>query len=318
MSTYTERRNGGGVPWRVGEIRRLEHVVRDADPDGEFVVASVACTVYDPNGAVVLSAEAGAVENAAPDNSHAVYYLWNTTGRPAGRYTYTLTYVIGAETFKAHGEQCLLDGASRLDRWVARVRDLLLDSRASEATGLLTVPQYRERAQEAATVYSKDFPRQTYQEYALTTAFEYDLPLAWEPGLSRVVRLEYPVDDTEQLRCWQSPDYYEVDEPRGKWRFTVSAPTAGERARLYFSAAHILDDYQDTVPVSAFDGVALYAAGLALLALGAKGARTDAPQFAAEMANYRDLQQKCLAQGKEFLARGRAAWAGPKTWAVYL
>lgn len=106
-----------------------------------------------------------------------------------------------------------------------------------------------------------DLSRHTPQELSAnveTTAGSRDLSLADLDGLLEVERVEYPLD-------WYPPSL----APFERWGQTLTlrvdrAPTGGD-ARVFYTAAHVLDESSSTVPPEMESTLAMGAAAFAVL-----------------------------------------------------
>ncbi len=303
--TYQDRHTGGPAQFRTGETRTIEHLVSawEGEASKAFTVASCRVDIYRDGGAqVVTNAQAAATEGAKEE--HRLTYAWNTTGVEPGRYHYIFKAVVGSETLLFRGEIGLRPVVSRRDAYLTRMRGCLLLPETGDAGAGITESQLLDALDDAVGAYSQGHPLLKAQEYPGDgSRFEWPLPVDWANGYSRITAVEYPVDDEEPYRAWLEPDAWEWDEQRGKWRLTRCVPAAGNTARIYYSAPHILTDTQDSIPPQDRPAVSQYGAGLALLRFANEAARRNAPEMGADLVNGRTKEQEFGARAKAMIAQ---------------
>lgn len=295
------------LEYRIGASPRITHTVRAGSTP-----QSVTATVYDADGDQAASITGTAALGDA-DDLFDVSFVFPTVALSAGDYTYTIAYTVGSEIAVMRGEISLLPAVSKFDRWVRRISDWLLETGTSHERQL-SWRQLRDAALQAVVEYSRANPRHLSTDVTLTDAYEYTLPTDWENGFSQIERLDYPLDDDDVWKLRPEPGEWEVDEARGKWRFTMWTPSTAEVARLYYSAPHVVQDAagdlaaSDTVPAKDFAAVCQYAAGLALLQLSARAPRVNAPDVRADRVNSRTKEQEYGARAQAMMDAAKEAW----------
>ena len=401
--------------FRAGEVKRLQHTVT---ADEDFAVTAVTCSIYDADGAALVNGAAGTVDSVVAAEEHAIWYVWDTAGVPAGDYTYELRYTVDSETLAVRGEIAVLPAVSKYDRWIRRISSALLETGVGEDRRQLSPRQWKDALNSALAAYSLGNPRHLTEDVTMRAGtFAYDLPANWATGFSRAERLDYPVDDDSYLDTRLQPHLWRVEEARGVWRFVSWTPAAGETARLFYTAPHVVRDLSgaltvtlagatggtftltfngqttgpiafdataaavktalealsnigsggvavtgpaggpytikpsgtlamlasatltangaaltgttptvtvastivgalDTVPTAHFEGVALYAAGLALLSLSAQAPRKGQPQIGADLVNMRTKEQEYGSRASALMEQGQAMWPHRKSWSV--
>lgn len=111
--------------------------------------------------------------------------------------------------------------------------------------------------------YAGDRPRKLVADVTAEAGHVLDLPEAWEPEVSAVQSIEYPVGeappahlDAEAWRLYEGPDGVSIQ--------IDDAAAAGAVYRIRFTAGHTLSAETDTIPARDREAVASYAAGLLL------------------------------------------------------
>jgi len=294
-----------GFVFRVGEKRAIAHTVSADDP---FAVDRVSVALFDSVGTAVVSGASGTI-TAVSATQYQLGYVWDTTGLAAGDYGYQLRYYVDAEELLIPGTVSLLPLTSKYDRWVTRVTAWIAENQVAEAQRQLTYTDLTQALQTALDRYELDQPRRILETVSLSAGvFEYSLPSGWAGSFSRVASFEYPVDDTDQCRQYLEVFEWETDEALGTWRFTVDVPSAGQVARIYYTARHTLSHTADTIPADHFEAVSMYAAGVALLTLANLAAQTTGPGIGADLVSYRTKQQEYQSQAKELMRRAESLW----------
>lgn len=140
----------------------------------------------------------------------------------------------------------------------ALVPQLVRDPSGSIATG--------DRDQAIALMverYSKDRPRILVVDATAPGGGLLDLPAGWNADFSAVVDIETPVGsvpatflDGEDYRLYQTPAGFKLQVDA--W------PPAGTALRIRFTARHLLDVANDTIPAKDREAAACWAAALLL------------------------------------------------------
>lgn len=310
MATYTDRRAVPDLVFRVGETRRIEHIISS---DTAFSVSGTTCTIRDSAGTAVVTAGAGSQDSGSGTEKRA-WYVWATTGRTAGAYTYQISYTIGAETLFATGSLTLLPATSKLDSYVQRTVRYVAEAATSDDQQAVSEAGYREAVADAVRAFSLARPRRLQASVSMVAnTFEYALPSGWVNEFSTIQTLEYPVDDTLITKYYLDTDEYKVDEIRAKWRFTEITPASGETARVQYTVPYTLTDSSDTLPTDRFESLCMYAAGLVLMQLSNRAAGTSEPQVGAQVAGYRSKQAEYRKQAEGWLKLATSQWGGTRS-----
>jgi hypothetical protein len=280
------------------------------DADTPNAITAAAVHVYDSAGlAIAGSPFTGTANEIAANVKYRPFHNLTTSGLPAGDYTgrfvYTSTHPIDDDEFWFS----LLPVTSKFDAWYERMRRVVMDSQYGEGTTTASFRDYMEAALEAVDEYSKVKPR--HLEEALTLAagdFTYALPLTWSNGLSEVLSLEYPEEATWQSKSFLQERDYRIDEVDGLLYLTRHTPSAGQTARLLYTARHTLSHTVDTIPAGDFRAVSLFAAACLLRSLANRAAGTDSSALQAQAVNYRDVTQRYMAQADALTKQARREW----------
>lgn len=169
--------------------------------------------------------------------------------------------------------------------------------------------------------YGEDRPRHKVQDVVSTGGDTLPLPPAWEAE-SELVSAEYPIGQQpiEYLPC----SIYTT--PAGDTLRLGDAMSAGAEVRLTFTAAHVVTDELDSIPVVHREAVAAYAAALLLEQLSAAaindgdsslGAdttdrRTKAQEYASRARGLKTRYADALGLGKDGI--GQAATGTTVSW----
>lgn len=104
----------------------------------------------------------------------------------------------------------------------------------------------------AVKKYSADKPRPVVEDVAGDGGFDYLLTLLsyWSDGFSTVKTVEYPVDDSVETPGVLEEDSWSIYlKPAGRYlRFLDAKPAATEHFRVMYTAPHVCDDVQCTIP----------------------------------------------------------------------
>jgi hypothetical protein len=298
------------LTYRIGETKRIGHRV---DSDTEFIVSAAVISIYDAAGVAVESGATAAVDNPDEALFHEVYYLW--TPDTAGDYTYQLVYTVGAQDIALTGLITVLPAVSKYDAYIHRIGRALAESEIGDAQAELACRDLMDAVSVAVRAYSDARPRRRQVSIALT-ASQWEYPLSgitgWETEFSSIVSLEPDVDATIQTQYFLAEADWYVDEERATpvWGFRNRVPSAGETARITYTAPHSLTHTTTTLPTRDFEAICLYAAGVAAeTALASLAARTEAPEQGAELVSRRDQTARWQSQAKALKAAGRKLWA---------
>ena len=167
-------------------------------------------------------------------------------------------------------------------------------------TSLTYYRSYEDAINAAMVRYSQLFPRELSEEYLIeASVFEYTLPTNWDNGISSPLSVQYPIDayPPEFLDVAEG-DYFIRD---GKLCFDDNVVTAGETAKLYYTAAHkVTEDNVITVPSVHFEPLCLLAASFISRQIAARYAQLSRRTIGADSADYNIKNQLALKDADEF------------------
>ena len=116
----------------------------------------------------------------------------------------------------------------------------------------------------AVKKYSGDRPREIIEDETGAGAFDYAVTLlaSWTEGFSSIKKVEYPVDDTSKTPDILADDAWTIyKKPAGNYlRFLEDKPAATESMRITYTALHVCDDTQSTIPTVDEEAVQMLAA----------------------------------------------------------
>lgn len=299
------------LTFRLGETKRIAHQIA---ADEAFAVGNVSITVWDSAGTEAVAAgTAGGKSSAATGTEHEVYYLW--TPATAGDFTYRLLYTVDTETKAITGAVTVLPATSKFDPYAQRISRALSESEIGDAQAELSFRDLMDAVNSAVREYSNSNPRRVQVSISLTAA-QWEYPLSgltsWVNEFSEIVSLEPDVDPTIQSQFFLKDSEWYVDEVRATpvWGFVNRSPSTGETARITYKAVHSVSHTLTTLPSKDFEGIALFAAGVAAeTALASLAARTEAPQQGAEIISRRDQTARWQSQAKALKALGKRLWS---------
>ena len=168
--------------------------------------------------------------------------------------------------------------------------------------------------EEAIRAYSKHRPQIITEDETGDGGFDYQLTgtagtnllTSWEKGFSEVRRLVYPVDDTAQTETVIDEDDFGVitkivsGEARDHLRFKAATPTATQTFRVWYTARHVVDGSNSTVPAADDEAVANLAAAFCLEAIAARYLSTKDPSLDADVTDYRSRADESRRLAEKF------------------
>lgn len=234
--------------------------------------------------------------------------LFDDAGTMATGYNATLSY--NGESANAEGDTYVTCPDTIAIQFVTpatsrtRVQNYLKDDATSNQ--LLTATQVNQAIDAAVREYSQDRPRMAYGLASGDgAAYDFRLPRFWVWGLSFLDEIEHPTGD--QIRTLVDQNEWEIYEsalglqPVRKIRFRESTPNSGtDNIQFKYSALHIHNDKQDTVPYADYDAVMWLAASYAALSLAGKMSQSVESTLAADSADYRGGQTRWEAMAKRY------------------
>lgn len=150
--------------------------------------------------------------------------------------------------------------------------------------------------------YSKDRPRTKVEDVAATAANELPLPTAWEADFSDVIGLEYPIGQVPPANLEQGRWAY-YRKPSSIVIMLEDAIAVGGSVRVTYTASHLLDASNDTIPLADREPAACWAAALLCDQLAAfySGSRDSSIQ--ADSVNTQSRAQEYASRAKTLRKR---------------
>lgn len=157
----------------------------------------------------------------------------------------------------------------------------------------------------AIEIHSKVKPRKIVEDIAGNGAFDYPLSnfACWSEEFSRVVQVEYPVDDTSREPSILAADDWTIyAKPNGEnLRFLNAKPTVLETIRVTYTARHIFDaDDVCTVAPADDRAVQKLAASLYCRILAAAYAQTQDSTIPADSVDHTSMRREYEAQASKY------------------
>jgi hypothetical protein len=167
----------------------------------------------------------------------------------------------------------------------------LLSNRLQDTAEIVSQPERQRAVREAVRIYSRQRPQTKVQTITGTgSAFTFTLPVDWETGFSRVLAIEFPVDqqtpeflDEEQYAVRQAPTAPYAE----RLQFLDMRISSGKTAYVVYTVAHLVNDQgSDTVPINDREAVAMLAAAICFRALAAYYAQSTVSTIGAESVDH--------------------------------
>ena len=156
---------------------------------------------------------------------------------------------------------------------------------------------------QAVLRYSADRPREVTIDVVALAGYELDLPMGWDPVLSTLRVIEYPVDqvpasevDTASVRFRKRPDADVV------LAFPFAFP-AGASVRLTYTQQHVVDDTTDTIPAVHRNAIACLAASMLCGQLASYYATEGAPTIGADVSDPAAKTDKFRLRARDLAAQ---------------
>lgn len=162
----------------------------------------------------------------------------------------------------------------------------------------------RDQALAAAVArYSQDRPRELYETVAVVLPSNFlQLPAAWEPGFSKIARIEHPLGESPPR--YLSAEAWELTRTAlGQRIWVEELPAAGAEFGILFTAAHQVDGGADTVPQTDRVAVACFAASLLCEQLASLAAGQGHPTIDADAVDWRSKSGEFAARARKFAER---------------
>lgn len=155
----------------------------------------------------------------------------------------------------------------------------------------------------AVKKYSADSPRRVPEDVTGDGGFDYAVSglAAWADKFSVIKTVEYPVDDTsEQAGILADDAWMMYDKPAGTYlRLLENKPAATESMRITYTALHVCDDTQCTIPDIDTEAVQMLAAAGFCDMLATYYAQTQDSTIQADSVDHKS-------KASEYAARARA------------
>jgi hypothetical protein len=154
--------------------------------------------------------------------------------------------------------------------------------------------------------YAQDRPLTVSEDKAGDGGFDYALTIlaSWAEGFSTIKQIEYPVDDDdayEDENILQEDAWKIYQKPAGKViRFLEEIPIATETMRITYTALHLCDDTQCTVPATDEEAVQMLAAAEFCQMLAAYFAQNQDSTIAADSVDHKSKSADYAARARTY------------------
>lgn len=183
----------------------------------------------------------------------------------------------------------------------------LVDDLVRDKDQVIASASRDEAIAQAVLQYSADRPREVVVDQVAMAGYELALPAGWDPALSQLRAIEYPVDQlvpryvsTSDVRFRKRPDEDVV------LAFPFEFPAAAS-VRLTYTQPHVVDDTTDTVPEIHRNAVACLAASMLCGQLASYYATEGAPTIGADVSDPATKTDKFRARARDLAAQYAAA-----------
>lgn len=217
----------------------------------------------------------------------------STTVR-ANNTAYTAGQRVVPATANGHIYKCLTAGTSG-----SSAPTFPLTPNATVADGTVTWIEEPDSVNSAINtaiaIYSKHRPAESVKAVTGNAGHDYDAPSGWVDEFSRIIRIEYPVDEVP-AEYLDEDDFTIYSGPSGKKiRLIADTPAATEAFNITFTIPRT----EATIPAPDEDAVANLAAAICLEMLANAFTQTSDSTIGADAVNYRS-------KGYEFGQRAKA------------
>ena len=175
--------------------------------------------------------------------------------------------------------------------------DLVKSKVKDDSDRLTDADDYQPAVAAALERYSRHRPLEITQDLAGTNGHDLALPVGWAADFSRLVQVEYPVDQVPEEIL--SADHWKIYRaPSGlKLRLRYEEPSDGESVRVTYTMPRNEAD----IAATDTDAVACLAASICLRTMAAAYGQTSDSTIAADVVNYRSKSDEFrrLAEGLE-------------------
>ena len=174
----------------------------------------------------------------------------------------------------------------------------LVNDLVRDRDGVISTMQRDQAIADAVARYSADRPRLLVVDVDSAGGRRTDTPEGWFDGFSTLRDAEFPIGDVPatmllmgNVRMYRGPSSVQIELP-----FSL---TAGESIRYTFTAQHLLDESDDTVPDAHRPPVAALAAAFLCDQLANYYTTESAPTITADTLDHADKSRKFASRAKE-------------------
>lgn len=156
----------------------------------------------------------------------------------------------------------------------------------------------------AVAEHNRHRPQEIVEDIAGNGGFDYALSglTDWEAGFSRLVRVEYPVDDeTDDINEVGDDSWITYKKPSGEvLRFVVDRPNATETIRVAYICRHVCDDVECTIAAGDEHAVQLLTAAHLCEMLAARKSDNIDSTIMADSVDHGNQARTYAARAKSF------------------
>lgn len=156
----------------------------------------------------------------------------------------------------------------------------------------------------AVKKYSADSPREVTEDEAGDGGFDYALTIlaAWSEKFSSIKKVEYPVDDTAENANVLADDAWQIyKKPAGSYlRLLEATPAATEAMRITYTALHVCDDAQCTIPAVDEEAVQILAAAVFCDMLATYYAQSQDSTIQADSVDHKSKAAEYAARARSY------------------
>lgn len=180
----------------------------------------------------------------------------------------------------------------------------LLDDLVRDKDEVIASEDRDQAIADAVLHYSVDRPRAVVVDVVSAGGYRLALPAGWLSDFSRIVQLEWPVDDdAAELSL---VDLTEVDIYRAPSGQQIRMPVSvsdGETVRLTYTAHHLVDAVDDTIPLTHRMPVVCFAASILCRQLAAYYTTEGEPSINADTVDHRTKSDRWRSLASDYLKR---------------
>jgi hypothetical protein len=158
----------------------------------------------------------------------------------------------------------------------------------------------------ALAVYGENFPREVVEDVAAADIDTLPLPEAWESGFSVLLSAEYPVGSKPpQLLDLDFIYEYRAPSVPNVLNHVSNQFTTGDSVRLTYTARHVLDAENDSVPLSHRNAIVLMAVCQLCSTLAVRFSADSSSTIGADSVDQQSKGRNYAAMAKQFCAQAR-------------